>query len=81
MMFDGEPKIVNGHKFWKPEKYKGYLIQPYESPDGKRTFLIGGSKQWIYDTQKLEDAGAYIDMLDIAKKVKKGKKDANNQDK
>lgn len=70
-MFDGEPKIVNGHKFWKPTDYKGYIIQPYESPDGNRTFLVGDGKQWVYDSKKLEDCGAYIDMLVIADKYSK----------
>lgn len=74
MVFDGEPKVIDGHKFWKPEQYKGYVIQPYESPDGRRTFLIGDGKKWIHENKKLEEAGAYIDMLDMAKKF--GVKDA-----
>ena len=71
MMFDGEPKVIDGHKFWKPEQYKGYIIQPYESPNGDRTFLVGDGKQWIYDSKKLEDVGAFIDMCDVSKKFDK----------
>lgn len=52
MMFDGEPKIIDGHKFWKPEKYKGYLIQPYEDPQGRRTFLVGDGEQWRWQDEQ-----------------------------
>ena len=70
-MFDETPKVVNGHKFWKPQKHKGRIIQPYESPDGERTFLVGDDKQWVYNSKRLEDCGAFIDMLDIADKFNK----------
>lgn len=70
-MFDGNPKVVDGHKFWKPQEYKGRIIQPYESPDGERMFLVGDGKQWVHNSKKLEDCGAFIDMLDIADKFNK----------
>lgn len=71
MVFDGKPKVIDGHKFWKPEKYKGYLIQPYEGPDGRRTFLVGDGKRWLSESQKLEECAAYIDILVLAENFKK----------
>ena len=63
--FDGFFKEENGHKFWKPTEYKGYYIQPYESPTGKRVFLVGDPKthEWLYDGLRVEDCACFIDML------------------
>lgn len=63
--FEGPFKEENGHKFWRPEQYKGYLIQPYESPMGKRVFLVGDPKthQWLYDGPRVEDCACFIDMM------------------
>lgn len=76
MMFDDEPvKIIDGHKFWKPQDYKGFQIVPYEAPDGDRSFMVGDGKQWVYQSKKLEDCGVHIDMMDTAKKfTKRGRK-------
>lgn len=82
MTFDGEPEIVHGqHKYWKPMGYKGYFIVPYEAPDGDRSFMVGDGKQWIYQSKKLEDCGAHIDMLVIADEFNKNKKRKQKQNK
>ena len=63
--FAGPYRETMGHKFWKPLDYKGYFIQPYESPMGKQVFLVGDPKthEWLYDGLRVEDCACFIDML------------------
>lgn len=70
------PDIVkDGHKFWLIDKYKGFQIVAYKSPDGNvRKFLVGDKKGWLFDNHQLESCLYWIDGQDLIKQHTKRKK-------
>lgn len=70
------PDIVkDGHKFWLIEKYKGFRIVAYKSPDGNvRTFLVGDNKGWLFENHQLETCLYWIDGQDLIKQHTKRKR-------
>lgn len=70
----------NGIEYYGKETYDWFPhCEPILPTDnaiykgGERTFLVGDNKQWVYNSKKLEECGAFIDMLDIANKFNKAK--------